>query len=332
MRKGKPAPRVALGVGLVLLAACKGNSNFKDVEFSDKKNQPRVEFSSTFEPDLTTLSKFAVIRFAGVKEAGGEKINPIDEEHLLYVARCQLELLGYSYSSDPAQADFIVAVFFSKKQQERYVPPSTIWLPKYVPGQTAHLNYYGFSSSGRSYFGTATVSTPGTMTTESYTRPGYVTSDLYHHIAIIGALSSGKVLFIAQGDGKTESSNTRRIAPWLMNKIAQRIPPCANRQSSSNPLLVARRLGITVGPATVDGNEYFATVLERPHKNSAAAAAGFEKGDILQEIDGESTRNILMPKLYDLLASYRDVPASVLVRRGKKTLQLSLASASLADR
>ncbi len=324
--------RGMLGVVLsfaLTLSACKSNKAFRDVQF-EKDNPPHIEYGSVLDLDIGSLTKFIVVRLAGLKEAGRESVDPIDEEHLLFLARSHLELLGYRYTTDVAQADFIVSVSFSSEQKEHYIPPKTVWLPRYTPGQSATVNYYGFSGS-TSYSGSATVSTPGSFSLESHTRPGYSVFDFQPILYYVASNQSGKVLFYAGALGRSKVSNIRSTAPWLIDKVANKIPPCSEKNSPSDPRPLLSKYGVRLAPATIDGNEYYPTVMADPLGDSIAESAGLYKYDVILEINGQSTRNKSIPGILSLLQETSESQTQLLVKRPKRTHQITLTTKAPED-
>lgn len=152
------------------------------------------------------------------------KENPLLEKELLFMVKEQLVQKGYIY--DEANPDFLVAINFYCGAFQYYVPPTTLYLPHYVPGETK--TYTG--SIGSTYvYGTEQSS--GGYESRPYTVGGYIATAYYRNIQIYfvdysKSIQSEKIELIWQGevDSSGSDSDIRVVAPYLLHEVLGEFP------------------------------------------------------------------------------------------------------------
>lgn len=217
--------------------------------------------------------------------------NAIIEQNMSFRLGAALETCGYRLVNDAKDADIIGMIRGSNKYDTYYVPPSTVILPKYIPGQTYTTNsdysVYG-SRSPLPYAtvsGQSTTTTSGQWTSESYTRPGYTAGNYYPSIRIdIVDAHSGEELHVATATGTSGTSDIRVASQVLILESFEQVPPAAAITISQSAIGIIMHIG------TVNGNDYY-PFCYRVAKGGPADRAGLKFGDCVLEIDGKPTLN-----------------------------------------
>lgn len=152
------------------------------------------------------------------------KENPLIEKELLFMVKERLVQKGYIYEEE--NPDFLVAINFYCGPFQYYVPPTTLYLPHYVPGETK--TYTGFIG-GTYVYGTEQSS--GRYESKPYIVGGYTATDYYRNIQVYFVdysklMQSEKVEVIWQGevDSSGSSSDIRIVAPYLLDEVLGEFP------------------------------------------------------------------------------------------------------------
>jgi len=211
--------------------------------------------------------------------------NKIIESSMCYRLKSEFEAYGYVVVDNAKDADLIATIHGSNKYDTHYVPPSTVTLPKYIPGQTYTTNsqYSVYSSGGysspASVYGQSTTTTPGQWTTENHNRPGYTAGNYYPSIKIdVVDAKSGEELYVVTATGSSNASDIRIATQVLILRSFSQMPLGAMVDRSAGVI------GIRFQIATVDGNSYYPFVYG-VQKNSPADNADIKFGDCLLEIN-----------------------------------------------
>lgn len=148
------------------------------------------------------------------------KENPLLEKELLFMVKEQLVQKGYIY--DEENPDFLVAINFYCGPFQYYVPPTTLYFPRYTPGET----YSGWI--GSEYFHGSSL---GQWKSEPYIIGGYTKTAYYRNLQIYFVdynklLQSGEVEVIWQGQVESSGSNSdiRIIAPYAIGELLDEFP------------------------------------------------------------------------------------------------------------
>lgn len=222
------------------------------------------------------------------------------ELQAMAVLRYNLEYLGYEVTDNLATADLLVAIDYAENEyKSSYVPPSTITVPVYVPGQTStatsYSNYWGsyygtggFASGTASGRTTTTYTTPGTWSTRTATRGGYTTGAYYPALALnIFDSDSHQLVYSASYVAVSQAHDLRLAMPWGIVNLLHDLPLQNTNVCNINPLYT---VGLMFLSATIDGNRYFPTV------GATAPDVEYVEGQLLQAdlitaVNGTSMQN-----------------------------------------
>jgi hypothetical protein len=250
--------------------------------------------------DFTKYRTFSVFPLSLISKE--VKMNEIMEKQILFFIRNRFENLGYLFVELKESPDFLVTADVASEYKEKYVPPQTITMPRWVPGQSitsygtsfGNFNYntYGsYSSYGYgSYSGTSTTTTylPGYMTTQTYTRPGYAVG--YHYpSASLEAIDARtfKTIWTGTGVGTSLNPDARVSSQLVLIKMVSEFPsvPMQYICTPSDGVI-----GMKFAIATADGNNYFPTIVDLAEK-SPLKKAGVKVHDMILSIDGHPVVN-----------------------------------------
>ncbi|MFH1230364.1 MAG: tetratricopeptide repeat protein [Planctomycetota bacterium] len=264
--------------------------------------EPEVKVYPDPDIDWSKYKTFSVFPYQIINKES--RLNPIEEKQVLFYVRNQLECLGYTFVEPNKNPDFLVTANFNCEYQEYYIPPQTIILPRYIPGETittytnnsGHINTYGDVNMWGTYHGSSTSTTyiPGTMTTETYTQPGYNIGHYYPHADItIYDSKTFKTIWSANGTGTSNNSDFRISGQRVLSVMLYKLRRGSYSNSDSEFIQGCNTIYITCGMflyiMTTDGINYFPTITVTP--DSRAKKAGVINDDIIIQINGESTAN-----------------------------------------
>lgn len=152
------------------------------------------------------------------------KENPLLEKELLFMIKEELIQKGYTYNEE--NPDFLVAINFYCGPFQYYVPPTTLYVSRYIPGETR--TYSGWI--GGEYFRGSSTSS-GQWKSEPYTVGGYTKTAYYRNLQIYFVdynklLQSEEVGVIWQGQVESSGSNSdiRIIAPYAIGELLSEFP------------------------------------------------------------------------------------------------------------
>ncbi len=290
--------------------------------------EPVVQQYSDPEINLKDYTTFAVLpRLAVDPKASPGFGNDLLEKQMCFECRNYWEAHGYHYLNDPMKADLWITVDGSNNYQTHYVPPSSITLPEYVPGQVIHSNtvengtisaYGGYGN----YSGNAntTTITPGYWTTQNYTKPGYTVGYFYPSVTMeCYDRKTGKHIWFGSGVGTSTNSDVRVSSQIVILNITNKLPRCANAPAHIIP--GNGTLGMYCMPFTSDG-EHFYPVITKVLPGSPAAKSGLLFGDVVLSIDEDPAENTPLATLSKILTGDIGIPCSLYIQRGKKVIHV----------
>jgi hypothetical protein len=255
-------------------------------------------------------------------------LGSIAELQILRVLIYQIEVYGYEFVENVDKADLVFAIDYADNPyRSSYVPPSTVTVPVYVPGQTysttSFSNYFGSVygsggwASGTGYGTTrSTTTTPGTWTTNTYVREGH-TAGAYYPTLSIKAFdqTTSDLVYAASYVGVTQIPDLRIAFPaaasWLISDLPWREEGC--------PQLGSYRAGIGTKLGTLDGNRYF-PVIDYVDSGLALRSGSLQVLDIVTAINGVNMESATFCGFIDALGL--DTPGSVTLSlfRGGETI------------
>lgn len=266
------------------------------------------------EPDaqLEKYKTFSVIPLSMIDKE--YRVNPIVENQLLFQIRNLFESKGFTFVEK--EPDFVVTLWSDIKYESIKVPPSTITIPRYVPGQTIPMfgsyNYFPYGWGSWSGY----ISMPGYWTTDIYTIPGYTRGYYFPQIKVfIFDLKKSKLVWIGSGVGVSPNLDIRISGQLVLSKILKDFP----NRDNVNIYDKEGSIGILIGIFTNDGNSYYPTVIEIL-KDSPADKAGIEKYDMIIEIEGLSTLNKPFSEVMNMLKGLPSSDVKIKVKRLNKIL------------
>ncbi|MCM8813903.1 MAG: DUF4136 domain-containing protein [Candidatus Omnitrophica bacterium] len=284
----------------VLLAGCASTSRVTNLSPAYLYGNPAVSSYKSPEADISGYQTFSVFPQSLISEK--TEMNEILEKQMLFFLRNQLEAKGYRFVELNENPDFVATINVSSKYETSYVPPQTVTLPQWVPGQsvttygtssgTFNYNTYGsYSSYGwGNYSGSSTSTTyvPRYMTTQTYTRSGYTIGHYYPASGI--SLYDGKTLeriWLGTGAGTSDNADVRVSSQFVVGHILAELPN-ASVPSGYEPS--GGVLGVVLGIFTNDGNNYVPTIIKVANQ-SPAKKAGLRDYDMILAVDNTSVVN-----------------------------------------
>lgn len=296
---------------------------------------PLAQYEKSPEVDFSKYKNFAVFPQAELKKK--TEMNPIVEKQLLFMLRNGFESLGYNYVNNVEDVDFFIAIYYTNEYKNQYIPPSTVTIPWYVPGQTqtTFINNYSNISGyiGSDYFygsgsgwGTATTTTPGYYVPMSMTKPGSYVGWYYPCIFVSvfdknskGLVWSGSVI------GTTSESDIRLSTQVLLSDLFGRkephFPICSDfpkRDDSGDGIF-----GINPFIYTIDGNNFYPMIGQISIK-SPAHKGGLKPGDIITHVDKQSTLNQPLSQCINTFNKSKEESIVLTIQRGNKIFDVTL--------
>jgi hypothetical protein len=294
------ASRLAILAGVLLLFGCATTPVKTNLTPANLQIDPSTSTYKDPSTDFTEFRTFSVFPFSLISKE--TKMNEIMEKQVLFFIRSHFEASGYIFVELKESPDFLVTADVASEYKEKYVPPQTITMPRLVPGRTitshgtsfGNFNYntYGsYSSYGYgSYSGISTTTThlPGYVTTETYTRPGYTVGYHYPSASVeVFDAHTFKLIWTGTGVGTSRNPDVRVSCQLVLAKMISEFPSVPI-QYICTPTEGA--MGVKFAVVTVDGNNYFPTVLGLPEKGPAKKA-GVKLYDMILSIDGHPVVN-----------------------------------------
>ena len=290
----------ALPLLILLLSGCSTTSGVNNLSPAYLYGKPVVSSYKNPETDISGCQTFSV--FPQSLMYPKTEINEILEKQILFFFRNQLEAKGYRFVELGEKPDFLATINVSSKYETSYVPPQTVTVPHWVPGQTlttygtksGSFNYNAYGSDylyGRgNYFESSQYNTyvPGYMTTRTYTRPGYTVG--YHYPTVEISLYDSKTMeriWLGTGTGQSDNADVRVSGQFVVGDILAELP---NASTSNFRHVNDGVLGVDLGIYTNDGNNYFPTIT-RVAQKSPARKAGLLDYDMILAIDNIPVAN-----------------------------------------
>jgi Domain of unknown function (DUF4136) len=240
----------------------------------------------------------------GIKAAD----NPIIEKQHMFFVKNAFESRGYKCVSIDQNPDFLIAVLVTSQYQESYIPPSSVTIPKYVPGNYITTNYqYSDSGSYGNNFGggTATTFVPGYTVSQTYTTPGQ-TIGRYYPSVIISVYQTNTRKLIWEGTGVATSTNSdSRVSSQLqIFDILQEFPSCKaeNIQNFKTENEIYNNYGLAFLIFTLNGNDYLPAVISTGN-DSLAINAGIQQNDVITSVNSVETINKGYSEVLNLMTS-----------------------------
>ena len=295
---------------VAFLSGCASTSRITNLSPAYLYSKPTVSSYKSPEADISRYRTFSVFPQSLISEQ--TKMNEILEKQILFFIRNQLEAKGYKFVELNQQPGFLATIDVSSEYATSYVPPHSITLPQWVPGQrittrgssSGTFNYktYGsYSSYGwGSYSGSSTSTTyvPGYMTTQTYTRPGYTIGHYYPAAGI--SIYDAKTLermWLGTGTGTSDNADVRISSQFVISHILAEFPN-ASAPYGWHPTQGV--IGIILGIFTNDGNNYVPTII-RVAKQSPAHKVGLRNYDMILAIDGVQVVNKPLSEIMNLI-------------------------------
>jgi hypothetical protein len=305
-----------MSLGLIWLTlSCAGTTNLTPAYLYLK---PSVE--SYVDPDVnfSNYHTFSVMPFSIL--TADSTVNPILTKHLLFALRNRLEEIGYRFVSPENSPDIIATINASSEYQQSYIPPRSVTMPVWIPGQTStttsstigSVSAYGTGYDNSGYWsgsswgtysgeGTSTTTSPGHLGFQTQTVGGYTVG--HHYPQVMVAAYDAKTLkniWYGLGTGTSDNSDVRISGQLVLLSIIEKGVP-ATEPSATGDSLPDGRMGIVFSILTNDGNSYYPTVL-RLIPSSPAVKAGLWRYDMITAIDGKPVLNRSFAEVRALMA------------------------------
>lgn len=319
-----------LGLAALALTACApAATTTTNLTPAALEVEPSVKVEVALDTVMKDRQTFTVTPLSQLSDEA--QATGITAQHITFQARNYMELLGYRFVESRSEADLEVLVDASSKYSEIYIPPSQYSVPRYVPGNTATASSrstgtYAGSGGWGSYTGntTATVTTPGYYTTQTYTTAGYTKGFYYPAItAYIFDTKTNKLQANAVGVGTAKNPDVRVAGQIIFSRIFFQLPP------ASNPAILPKsgRMGVGFVAYTMDGNTYF-PMLTQIDEGLPAARAGLMVSDIILSIDGTNTANKPVSEIEKLITGEAGQERTFVIFRAGQTKTVKLIMAA----
>ncbi len=274
---------------------------------------------------------FAVVSHSEIAKTN-QVVDPLVEKHLLFTLRNNFEGLGYRFVEFREAPDFVVTLQAQNTYREHYVPPQTVSFPQWVPGTTTYhdFNVNSFGSGGYAWGTiTGTSTTPGYLTTQTYTRPGYMSGAFYPSLMIVAFdAKTNETLWNASATGVSLQNDLRISSQFLSYLSVLRFPVCQKLIQNWPRKPDTGFDGILFRIHTNDGNTY-APVVTFVIPGSPAEKTGIKVDDLIVAINGSSYLNKTTADVYLMSYSLRTGSvAKYQVFRGGKTLTFEVQPVS----
>lgn len=242
--------------------------------------------------------------------------------------RNKLEMLGYKYTTDYENADFIIVPHFSNEYKSIYIPPSSYTIPWRVPGQTLTTNYnfYGDVTA----WGTATTKTPDKYVPMTFSSSGGNEGYFFPFIQLfIYDTKTKSLIWSGTICNATKESDIRLAAQSLMDDLlfGKKSEPNFpfNFKNINQDDKGSGAFGFSATPITVDGNNFY-PLIGTVFSNSPADKQDLKLGDIIINIDKQSTLNWPFSKILEALDKDANFLLLLTIKRGDKIFEISLSA------
>lgn len=299
---------------LILLAVLVGCATGRNYPPFALKSKPLANTYVDPSFDASTYKTFSVVPISVLREDSKLK-EGILERQIMFSVRVPLEVKGYTYVPLESSPDFLVAIDVHSPYRERYVPPKSVTVPKWVPGTQMSTNTYGTLSSRYGAYSAAMTSTtniPGYVTTETVTRPGYITGAYYPSVEVqVFDAKSLRAVWTGSGVGVSDNQDVRVSHQYVLAELLRPFPECATYVRSPGAI------GLLIALKTTDGNNYNLFVF-RIKPRSPAARADIRPGDMITSINGTPTLNKTQAEISELMRGEASTRVSLNVSRNGK--------------
>ena len=225
----------------------------------------------------------------------------------------------------------------SNEYKSQYVPPSSVTVPWYMPGQTQTTfinNYSNFSGYvGNDYFhgtgsgwGTASTTSPGYFVPMTVTRPGYHVGAYYPYLCVSALDTSLKKLaWSGSVTVSTSEPDIRKSAQVILSDLFGREElnfPLARDATKLRPPNYGV-IGCYVRVFTPDGNNFY-PIITGIFIDSPVHKKGLRLFDIITHIDGKSNLNLPTSKIMDAFNNKKYESVVLTIKRDKKIFDVTL--------
>lgn len=297
--------RLALMLAIFAVTGCVTGPATTNLTPAYLQLDPSISTYKEPSADFDRLQTFSVVPASLIST--DIKMNEILEKQLLFFARNLFEARGYRFVDLSNHPDFLITLTANSEYKESYVPPQTVTVPKWVPGQTVtthgnssgtiNYNTFGkYSSYGfGSYSGTSTSTTyiPGYATSDTYTQPGYNVGH-YYPAVLVAALDSKtfEMIWLGSGAGTSNNPDVRISSQLVLSQMVSQFPAPSQEVALTNLAITPSDgvVGISLAIFTPDGNNYLPTIIELAEK-SPAKQVGLKLYDMILSIDGMPMAN-----------------------------------------
>lgn len=300
------------------------------------KTAPVVKCEKDPDVNFGKYKNFTVFRQAEINTA--LKMSPIIEKQLLFMVRNNFELLGYDYVDSADNADFVVAVSYSNEYKTEYIPPSSVTVPWYIPGQTqttylnASNNTFG-SIGSTNFFGSGSGTGTATTTSSGYYIPTTVQipgryEGYYYPVIYVDILDkiTKKLVWSGSAVTTTTESDIRLSVQALL--FFNLLSPGAHNFPAYSDLKDKYKStngtdGVLPIINTSDGNNFY-PIIFGVIAGSPADKAGLRPRDILTKIDGKDTLNLSLAQVGSLLRKNQGESAVLEYKRDDSVSDVTL--------
>jgi hypothetical protein len=314
-----------------LLSGC---ASLNNLSFLNYKDQPDVRIEKS--PLLNNRAYAAVCAIPITRVKSNPWSSGITQSQISSFVVNAFNTQGYVVVNDISQADLAIAVDAITQDTSFYIPPFQYQVPKYVPPQTIDINsnqygnFYGGMGYPRSnfsgyYYGNSQtqVTLPGYTTTQTMLYPGQFVKQFGYTVQLfIYDNKTGDCVYSAAGYATSGVKDIRIGSQMLLANCMSQFPSCGSPYWAKELYKDKFYPGISYISLTIDGNNYFPTVLGL--KNKSAEKAGLRDRDIITAVNGQSVVNMFDEQVFQLLCSDSKGGVTATIYRNGKTMDLTL--------
>lgn len=318
----------------LIFSLISGCASLNNLSFLYYKDQPNVRIEKS--PLLNNQNYVTVFAIPITKVKSNSWSSGITQLQISSYVLNAFNSGGYVVVNDISQADIVIAVDAITQDTSFYIPPFQYQVPKYVPPKTIDINSNQFGNfnggigyprsnfSGYYYGNSQTqVIIPRYETTETMLYPGEFVKQFGHTVQLfIYDNKTGDCVYSAAGYATSEINDIRIGSQILLANCISQFPRCKSPYWSKKIYRDKFYPGITYVSLTIDGNNYFPTVLE--HMNKSAEKAGLRNHDIIIAVNGQRVANLFDEQVFQLLCSDSRQNVNITIYRNGETLDISL--------
>ena len=202
---------------------------------------PSVEILKDPEVSISKMKTFKIVTASELNPK--DQSNQLLDKNLSFQIKDRLIKKGYNEAPDLKSANFVVTINSANSYNEKYIPPQTVYVPRYIPGETQYIqggtNTYGSASiydysgayggSGNwteSSFTSGTKTTPDKIVIDAQTVSGYTRGYFYPSISIQLFSSTLPIKNIWSGSAivESESRNMLDSSEQLIDSLMNPFP------------------------------------------------------------------------------------------------------------